>query len=152
MSKKGIELPAKSIVLSLSKTEQGSPGFVKVPQETRNNSGQFAKALASGFLKFSTEGRRLSQTESVQNFIQLAELHNKLTQEAHQFLKDEVPLVYEDQPIFDLLLKFAAWRLSQASRLEHFGHLRQIPPGELEQIQADTRLCQEEYDLLLQSY
>src|SRR5688572_22567126 len=96
------------------------PGFIK-SNITNLRHGQLAKSLASGFLKFTSQGLKLSQSETVQSFIALADLHRELTDEAQAFLQEEVTFVYEDQQIQPLLLNFAAYRLRLASRRYYFG-------------------------------
>lgn len=149
MSNTGIELPTEAIPLTLDHTPKTIPGFIK-PVTPHANQGQFAKALASGFIKFTKEGQRLSQQDSVQSFIELADLHRQLTEDAHLFLQEEVPFVYEDQQIQPLLFNFAAFRLKQVSRRYYFATLQNQPQAILDDLKTVIKQRQEEYDALLQ--
>lgn len=150
MSNMSIDLPTEDLTLSLENSPKALPGFIKVLESRSTHRGQFAKILASGFLKFTTEGRRLSEVDSVQSFIELADLHRDLAEQAQQFLQEEVPFVYEDQQIQPLLLNFALYRLKQISRRYYFATLQNQPQAILDDLQTVIKERQQEYDLLFQ--
>ncbi len=149
MARNSIDLPTEDLILTLDNTSKAMPGFLKL-QDRRSIQGVYAKALASGFVKFTTEGRALAGQDSVQGFIELADLHRDLTEQAHQFLEEEVSFIYEDQPIQPLLLSFAAYRLNQVSRKYYFATLQSQPTAVINDLKHVIKQRQEEYDELLQ--
>jgi len=149
VSNTSMDLSKDDIILSLDNTHKAMPGFIKSSPENHQE-GQFAKALASGYLKFTEEGKSLSEIDSVQNFITLADLHRSLTDEAQHFLREEVPYVYEDQLIQPLLLHFSAFRLKQLSRRYYFATLQNQPKAILDDLKQTIKERQAEYEALLQ--
>lgn len=150
MPSNSIDLPTDSISLLSEYSRKLIPGFVKVTAD-RGTRGQFAKALASALLKFTTEGKRLSKTDSVLSFIELAGLYRDLAEQAQVFLQEEIPFIYEDQPLQPVLLSFAAFRLKHVSRRYYFAMLQNQPQAILEDLRDVIRQRQQEYDELLQA-
>jgi hypothetical protein len=144
-----MDLSKDDIILTLDNTHKPIPGFIKGGSQNYQE-GQFAKAMASGYLKFTQEGKRLSETDSVQSFITLADLHRSLTEEAQHFLREDVPYVYEDQLIQPLLLHFSAFRLKQLSRRYYFATLQNQPKAILDDLKNSIKERQNEYEALLQ--
>ncbi len=149
VSKSGIDLPSETMTLTIEDLHKTIPGFVKL-SANQHIQGLYAKALASAFIKFTTEGRNHTDTDSVQSFIALYNLHRDLTEQATMFLKEEVPFIYQDQQIQPLLLNFAAYRLKLISRRYYYASLQNQPSAILADLKAIIRQRQEEYDTLLQ--
>ncbi len=148
MSNTSIETPNTDLTLTLENSPKTLPGFVHAGDRFEHQ-GQFAKTLASAFIKFTAEGQYHSSQDSVDSFIALADLHRELTDEIRAFMHDEVPFVYEDQQIQPLLLNFAVYRLTQISRRYYFATLQNQPQAILEDLKTVIRARQQEYDLLL---
>jgi hypothetical protein len=109
----------------------------------------YAKTLASAYLKFTAEGRQLDETDSPQSFVSLYSLHNNLTERADDYLDSDVPFVYEGQPIQPLLLNFAAYLLTQASRDYLVASLQDKPSEDIQAIRDRIQAHQKEYDAIL---
>lgn len=149
MTRSGLELPTDTILLSVENIDKSPYGFT-TGEACNRDDGHYAKSLASAYLKFTEKGKQLSVGDSVQQFIQLADLHRDLTEEVRQFLKQEIQFIYEDQPIQALLVHFAAFRLQQMSRRYYYASLQNHQADELAALKASIMACQAEYDQLMQ--
>lgn len=118
---------------------------------TGESKGQLARVLASSFLKYSEKARQLSQSESVDNFIELHRLCNDFEEVAEAFLQDEIPFVQDNRPINELLLSFATYRLTRASRAYYFESLTVRDVNDISALKAIVQECQKDFDNLLQS-
>lgn len=139
-----------TIVLTLENPSKSIPGFVKGDM-TPGETGSFGGVLASSLLKYTAEGKTLCETDSPQSLIALSQLHQELAEQAQQFLNEEVPFIYEDQPILPLLMNFALFRLRQVSRRFYFASLQSQPTAVLEDLKSVIQARQGEYDALVQS-
>lgn len=149
MANTGIELPTEDLTLSVENCQKTLPGFV-MSAVNHSTQGQFAKSMASAFLKFTAEGKALSSIDSVHSFIALADLHRDLTEQAQNFLQEEVPFIYENQQIQPLLLNFAVFRLKQVSRKFYFATIQNQPQAILSDLKNVIKQRQDEYEELLQ--
>lgn len=148
MPNKSIDLPGQDRIVTLEPSETRLPGFVKATfQPTRDS--QFAKTLASAYMKFTTDGQALMREDSAESFIRQAELHRDLAEDAREYLLDEVPFVYEDQQIQPLLLNFALFRLKQVSRRYYFATLQNQPKAIVDDLKSVVDQRQQEYDAVL---
>lgn len=150
MSHTGIDLPADEMILTLENTSKAVPGFARQSRR-QGGQGQFAKTLASAYIKFTVEGRSLADNDSVQSFIALSDLHRSLTEEAQNFLHDEMPLLSEDQPMQPLLLNFSLYRLSQAARHYHQSAIQKQHSDTLEILKTGLVFLQAEFDEILRA-
>ncbi len=150
MPQKTLEQSGEVLTISRDALSKAVPGFIKL-HETSPSTGQLAKAIASAFLKYTKEGEALSSEDSVQSFIAQADLHRALTEDAVEFLKKETPYIYEDQPLHHLLLSFAAFRLTQASRKFYYATFQNMTHQQQSTLKKAISYCQEAYDTLLQS-
>lgn len=151
MTQSGSGLDTDTAILSLDNLMKEHAGFVKLTPVEEAHNGQFAKSLASAYIRITEEGQNLSSQESVQSFIALADLHRQLSEEARTFLQDEVAFIYEDQQIHPILVDFAAWRLKQASRRLYFASLQNEPVEVMNRLKQAVRQHQLEVDALLQT-
>lgn len=131
-------------ILSLENCSKLLPGFIKLDRE-RIPKGQFAKVLASAFIKFTAQGQLPSEEDSVQNFLEMAQLHWELTEQARCFLTDAVSFVVEQQQLQPLLLEFAVYRVQQIAH--QYTHVEAQSPSSA--IMADLKrvLIQRQEDL-----
>ena len=150
MPSSSIDLQQESITVSLR--PERVPGFILSAQRPDSESGQLAKALASGFLKFTPEGQTLAGSDSVQRFIALSALHREVSEDAANFLKEAVPLVCEDQPLHPLLLSFSLYRLRQARQHYAVANLENQPEAVLAGLTETLRRRQAEYDLIIATH
>lgn len=140
----------EDILLTLDKPYKSVPGFIKGDVPVRETA-PFAKVLASYFLKYTEEGKTLCETDSPKSLIALSQLHQDLSEQAQLFLSEDVPFVYEDQPILPLLMNFALFRLKQVSRRFYFASLQSQPTPVLDDLKTVIQLRQAEYDQLIQA-
>jgi hypothetical protein len=138
------------VILTLEKPYKAMPGFVKGDTPARETAS-FARVLASSFLKYTEEGKNLCETDSSNSLIALSQLHQDLSEQAQLFLNEEVPFLYEDQPVLPLLMNFALFRLKQVSRRFYFASLQNQSNTMLDDLKTIIQLRQAEYDQLLQA-
>lgn len=137
--------------LTLERSKQSKFASVRPSDNQKRPSAEdFAKTLASAYLKFTQPGSQLEETDSPQSFVSLYELHNDLTEQAHDYLESDVPFVYEGQPIQPLLLNFGAFRIMQASRKYLLGSFQEREQTEIDRLKQEIKLLQQEYDAILQ--
>ena len=110
-----------------------------------------ARVIASSFLKYCQEATALLQPDSVESFIALHHLHQELQQHAELFLQQEMPVVQDNRPLNELLLSFASFRLTQASRVYYFESLTAREPAEVETFKQKVQACQRDFDNLIQA-
>lgn len=128
-----------------------SPPAFESKQPRSEGKGDLARILASSFLKYSQKARRLSEQDSVDSFIDLHGIYQELLDVAESFLRDEVPFVQDNRPINELLLRFATYRLSRASRAYYFESLTVRDVEEIAVQKAMVKECQADFDNLLQA-
>ena len=140
-----------SLTLTLPKKQESS--LFRTPKATITADGtelprtDFANLLASAYLRYTEQG--LDEQESVQSFVTLHQLHNDLAEEAEKYLNAEIPFVFEGQPIQPLLLNFAAYRITQASRQYLAETLQDKPLEEITMLKQKIQRYQSEYDAIL---
>jgi hypothetical protein len=113
--------------------------------------GRMARTLAASFLKYCEAVRTLADQDSVDAFIQQHQLFEDLIVVAESFLSDEAPIIQENRPLNELLLNFATYRLTRASRVLYFESLTVRDPEATRQLKAVVKACQKDFDNLLQA-
>lgn len=137
----------ETLTLELSKNSK----FAKLRKELQTTTpADFSKTLASAYIKFTRQGSQLDENDSAQSFVSLYSLHNDLAEDAAAYLDSDVPFVYEGQPVQPLLLNFAAYRITQASRQYLVATIQDKPAEQIAEIKARIRDFQQEYDAILQ--
>lgn len=145
MGNNGIRLTSDTVRLTTEQVEKPLPGFIKL-SESPSPDYHFSKLLASAYIKFTEEGRRLSAQDSVQSLISLAALHRELTEEAQAYLRQEVAFIYDDQQLQPLLQGFAAFRLAQLRLRYESAAASQQSPTILADLERVLRQRQSELD------
>jgi hypothetical protein len=149
MSRKNAPVLTQTAPLTSHTLSNTIHGFVR-PMMSMKNPGLFARVLASAFLKFTCQGQLLLQTDSDNLPLDWSALHQDLTEEAQQFLQEDVPFLYEDHPIYPLLLHFAAFRLRVVSSRYYYATLHNHPPLVINDLKTQIKDRQTEYNALTQ--
>ena len=141
-------LSSETITLELPEKE--SYAFIKANTQTLN-SPEYCKTLASAYLKFTPYGQAHQPTDSAEVFSQLYELHQNLVNEVEDYLRQEVPFVYEGQPLQPVLLSFSAYRIAKASQQYMAATLQEKPESDRLALKEKIQSYQAEYEAILQS-
>lgn len=119
------------------------------PESPRRSRETWARVLASSYLRFCGEALALDTDDSIENSIRRFQLFQRLETAALDFLQQEVRFLREDQPIHDLLLRFATHRLNTLSRAYYAESLTSM--GSLATCKAAVVSCQGDVDRILQA-
>lgn len=145
-----------SLTLTLPRKQESTLFRTQNSQTTEGNTvvtdaprTDFANLLASAYLRYTEQGSQLNEQESVQSFVTLHQLHHDLAEEAERYLNAEIPFVFEGQPIQPLLLNFAAYRITQASRQYLAETLQDKSSEEIAALKNKIQRHQAEYDAIL---
>ncbi|MBY0405791.1 MAG: hypothetical protein K2X66_17950 [Cyanobacteria bacterium] len=141
---------SRSITLTREDLSQ-SPEAFESKSNVSNEVGGFSRVIASSFLKYSEEAMGLDETEDVESFIKLYHLHQELMASAESFLEEELPFIQDNCPINEILLNFATYRLTKASRAFYFECLTIRDPQSIEALKTKVKQYQTEVDNLLQT-
>ncbi len=140
-----------SQTITLSKTLISNyPYGFELKSTSRNTKGDLAKVLASSFIRFCNRPD-IPQEESVAQFMGQYHLFHELLNEADQFLQDDITILMDNQPINELLIKFATYRLGKMSRAYYYESLTVRDPADVAGLKARVKLYQKDFDCLLQS-
>lgn len=139
--------------LTLSREDlTNRPLAFELKPSQREATGELSRVIASSFIKYTQKGIELSpEVDSVDSFIDLYHLHQSLLDSAESFLTDEMPFVPENRPINELLLAFATYRLTKASRAYYFESLTARDPEDTQRLKNLVQSAQRDFDNLLQS-
>lgn len=136
--------------IQLELPEKAAYAFIKANTQTINTP-EYCRMLASAYLRFTELGKKHQEPESADAFSQLYDLHQKLVAEVEDYLKQEVPFVYEGQPVQPVLLSFAAYRIAKISQQYLAATLQEKPENERLAMKEKIQAYQTEYEALLQS-
>ncbi len=140
---------SQTIALNKSLITNHPFGFELKPT-SRNTKGDLAKVIASSFIRFCNRSD-IPLEESVEQFMGQYRLFNELLNEADQFLQDDIAILMNNQPINELLIKFATYRLGKMSRAYYYESLTVRDPEDVAGLKARVKLYQQDFDCLLQS-
>lgn len=115
------------------------------------NKGQLARVIASSFLKYSEQARQLADQDSIDSFIEQYKLYHELMESAENFLFEDMPFVQDNRPLNELLLNFATYRLTKASRAFYFECLTVRDVADIQSLKVVVSHCQKDFDNLLQT-
>lgn len=120
-----------------------------------NRRVELARVMASSFLKFTPLGGATTNPECAEALIQLHHLCQELECEALRFLREEghswLLLAEDSFPLNELLLQFANYRLTQASRAYYFESLLSSPEESKVALRDVVDRCRQDFDSLIQS-
>ena len=141
-------ISTESIRLELP--EKDTYAFIKANTQAIS-SPEYSKMLASAYIKFTPHAQENKAMDSPEAFGQLYDLHQNLVAQVEDYLRQEVPFVYEGQPLQPVLLSFSAYRIAKASQQYMAATLQEKPETERLALKDMIQVYQSEYDAILQS-